>query len=404
MSVRERVRRHTDMPRDVLVLGLIAFFVALGFGVLVPVLPSFAAHFGANDFMVGLVVSTFAAMRLATSPLCGRILARLGGRATLASGVLIVAASSSIMAFATNYWWLLGWRAVGGIGSAMFTVSAMTLLLASVPADMRGRATGFYQSGFLIGGMAGPALGGLLARIALVAPFHFYAITLAAAGATGLLLLSTTTTRAADPGTSATARPLREVLGDARFQAACTANLAQGWNSVGVRNSLIPLVIVAGLGLTPTWTGIVFAVAAVVQTLALAPVGRFVDTVGRRPAMLASGALMAVALMGVPLSHSIWPLMGLMCVYAIGAAAMGTAPAASVGDATGGVRGGTPVAIFSMSSDLGAIVGPLVAGALSDHFGRTWGFSVGAVLLALSSLMAVRMPRAEAGHRRTPQG
>lgn len=391
------------MPRDVLVLGLIAFFVALGFGVLVPVLPNFAAHFGANDFMVGLVVSTFAAMRLATSPFCGRILERLGGRTTLAVGVFIVAVSSSTMAFATNYWWLLGWRAAGGIGSAMFTVSAMTLLLASVPADMRGRATGFYQTGFLIGGMAGPALGGLLARVSLVAPFHFYAITLAAAGTVGLAMLSTTTTRAELPGKARQARPLHEVLADARFQAACTANFAQGWNSIGVRNSLIPLVIVAGLGLTPTWTGTVFAVAAIVQTIALAPVGRFVDTVGRRPAMLGSGVLMAAAIMGVAWSGSIWSLMGLMCVYAVGAAAMGTAPAASVGDATGGVRSGTPVALFSMSSDLGAIIGPLVAGALSDQLGRTWGFSVGAVLLAVSSLMAVRMPRPETGRSQAPR-
>lgn len=387
------------MPRDVLVLGLIAFFVALGFGVLVPVLPSFATHFGANDFMVGLVVSTFAAMRLATSPFCGRILARLGGRTTLAVGVFIVAASSSIMAFASNYWWLLGWRAAGGIGSAMFTVSAMTLLLASVPAHMRGRATGFYQTGFLIGGMAGPALGGLLARISLVAPFHFYAVTLAAAGTVGLAMLTTTTTRAELPGASRQPRPLRQILSDKRFQTACTANFAQGWNSIGVRNSLIPLVIVAGLGLTPTWTGIVFAIAAVVQTIAMLPVGRFVDTVGRRPALLVSGLLMALAIMGVALSNSIWPVMALMCVYAVGAAAMGTAPAASVGDATGGVRSGTPVALFSMSSDLGAIAGPLVAGALSDQFGRSWGFSVGAALLAFSSLMALRMPRGEFGHQ-----
>ncbi|MFT8396214.1 MFS transporter [Propionibacterium sp.] len=399
MKLARRLRRHIDMPRDVLVLGMIAFFVALGFGVLVPVLPTFATHFGANDLMVGMVVSTFAAMRLATSPFCGRILERIGGRITLAVGIFIVAISSSTMAFAKNYWWLLGWRAAGGIGSAMFSVSAMTLLLGSVPARMRGRASGFYQSGFLIGGMAGPALGGLLAKISIVAPFHFYALTLAVAGTLGLAMLTTSTTHAADSSAEKIARPLREILADTRFQAACAANLAQGWNSIGVRSSLIPLVIVGGLGLTPTWTGIVFAVAAVVQTIALAPVGRFVDTVGRRPAMLVAGAVMAVAIMGVPLSRSIWPIMGIMCVYAIGAAAMGTAPAASVGDATGGVRGGTPVALFSMSSDTGAILGPLAAGALSDQFGRPLGFAAGAVLLAFSSMMALRMPRQKFSHQ-----
>ncbi len=389
-----RGRITAGLSRDVLVLGLIAFFVAVGFGVLVPVLPTFAASFGATDFLVGLVVSMFAATRLATSPFCGAILARLGGRATLTAGLLIVAASSWLMGEANGFWWLLGWRAAGGIGSAMFTVSAMTLLLASVAPDMRGRATGFYQSGFLIGGMAGPALGGLLTQISLVAPFRFYAITLAIAAGVGLVLLSSATLDADAPADQVAARPLRQVIVDSRFQAACVANFAQGWNSMGVRNSLIPLVIVVTLGLTPTWTGIVFAVSAVVQVIALRPIGRFVDTVGRRPAILAGGLVMAVSIAAVPWAGSIWLVMALMCVYAVGAAAMSTAPAASVGDATGGVRGGTPVAIFSMSSDVGAIVGPLVAGALSDALGRPLAFGVGALFLALSSAVALRMPRA----------
>ena len=40
-ALRRRLRERTTLPRDVLVLGLIAFCVAVGFGVLVPVLPVF---------------------------------------------------------------------------------------------------------------------------------------------------------------------------------------------------------------------------------------------------------------------------------------------------------------------------------------------------------------------------
>lgn len=38
------VRRRTSLPRDVIVLGIIAFCVAVGFGVVVPVLPVFASR------------------------------------------------------------------------------------------------------------------------------------------------------------------------------------------------------------------------------------------------------------------------------------------------------------------------------------------------------------------------
>lgn len=385
-------QQRVQMPRGVIILSVIALFVGLGFGVIVPVLPLFAGTFQANDFMVGVVVSAFAAVRLATSPFSNQVMTRLGARTTLGVGLLLVAVSSALMGIARSYWWLLGWRAVGGVGSALFTVSSMTVLLAVVPGTMRGRATGFYQSGFLIGSMAGPAVGGLLAGISLKAPFEFYAVTLLIAGVLGLTLLPRTLTGPDTPSEEAPQGiPMRRVLRDSRYQAALVANFAQGWNSTGVRNALIPLVITAGLGLSATWTGTVFAIAAVVQTVAVIPVGRFVDTVGRRPAMLAGGLVMAASLMIVPLSGSIGLVIAVMCIYAVGAAAMSTAPAASVGDATGGVQGGTAVAVFSMCNDGGAIIGPLVAGAVSDAFGRTPAFAVGVAFLLVSALVSVRM-------------
>ncbi|RLP08143.1 Multidrug resistance protein MdtH [Propionibacterium australiense] len=390
------------MPRGVIILGVIALFVGLGFGVIVPVLPLFAGSFQANDFMVGVVVSAFAAVRLATSPFSSQVMTRIGARTTLGVGLLLVAVSSALMGIARSYWWLLGWRAVGGVGSALFTVSSMTVLLAVVPETMRGRATGFYQSGFLIGSMAGPAVGGLLAGISLQAPFEFYALTLLVASVLGLVLLPRTLTGPDAAGDQAPqGAPMRRVLRDSRYQAALVANFAQGWNSTGVRNALIPLVITVGLGLSATWTGTVFAIAAVIQTVAVIPVGRFVDTVGRRPAMLAGSLVMAASLMAVPLSGSIGMVIAAMCVYAVGAAAMSTAPAASVGDATGGVQGGTAVAVFSMCNDGGAIVGPLVAGAVSDAFGRAPAFAVGVAFLLVSALVAVRMSPMSA--TRTPR-
>jgi predicted MFS family arabinose efflux permease len=49
--------RTGGQPRDVWVLGVIAFCVAVGFGVLVPVLPVFARTFGVGNFEVGAVIS-----------------------------------------------------------------------------------------------------------------------------------------------------------------------------------------------------------------------------------------------------------------------------------------------------------------------------------------------------------
>jgi len=381
------------LGRDVVVLGVIAFFVMVGFGVVVPVLPVYAASFGVGYVAVGAVLSAFALMRLVASPFVGRMIDVAGERVVLSVGIGIVAVSSGLAGLAHDYVQLLVLRGVGGIGSAMFTISAMTLLLASTTPERRARSIGFYQGGFLVGGMAGPALGGLLATVSLTAPFFFYAGTLAVAGLVGILLLSPP--RRVDGGRASAvelARPLADVLRDVRFRAACVASFAQGWSSLGVRSALVPVLVVEVLLQPTSWTGVLFAVAAVAQTLALAPASRFVDTVGRRPAVIGSFAVAAVSLALVPLAPGLVSLGALLAVYGVATAFMGTAPAALVGDAAG-ARGGRPVAIFSMCSDVGAIAGPLVAGLLVDVASFEVAFGTAAALLAVSALVAVRLPR-----------
>ena len=373
-------------------LGLVAFCVAVGFGVLVPVLPVFARSFGVGNAEVGAVISAFALMRLISSPFCGWLIKILSERIIMATGIFIVAISSGLAGVSRSYLQLLILRGVGGIGSAMFTVSAFTLLLTSVEAGLRGRAAGFFQAGFLIGGITGPAVGGALAAISLTAPFFFYAGTLVVAGTAGLLLLRR---RSAKPEEAAPPVPFRVVLRDTGYQAACFSNLAQGWTSFGVRSSLIPVLIVELLHRPATWTGIAFAIAAVAQTVALGPAGRFTDMVGRRPAMILGGTLAAVSIMAVPFAPNIWLLIVVLCLYGVASAFLGTAPAAAVGDAAGSHHG-TAVALFSMCSDIGAIIGPLVAGLLADTLSYAAAFGVGAALMLVAAARSWRMPRGQA--------
>ncbi len=220
------------LNRDVIVLGVIAFFVMVGFGVVVPVLPVYVQSFGVGNLEVGAVVSAFALMRFVFSPACGRLIDWAGERTILAIGIGIVALSSGLVGAADSYVHLLLLRGAGGIGSAMFSVSAMTLLLRTAEPGRRARAIGFYQGGFLIGGMAGPAIGSLLATISLTAPFFFYAGTLTVAGLVGLLLLRSGGRGSAAASIDPAAVPVsfRQVLRDERFREACLDNFAQGWS------------------------------------------------------------------------------------------------------------------------------------------------------------------------------
>jgi len=370
-----------QMPRDVWVLSLVALLVAIGFGVMVPVLPVFARSFSVSQFQVGAVISAFALARLAMGPFCGRLNRAIGERVALGSGIGIVALSTVGAGLSQSYLQLLVLRGVGGIGSAMFSVAAMSLLLASVGPQLRGRASALYSGGFLIGGMAGPAVGGLLAAISIRAPFFFYAATLVLAGGAGLALLSRRTVTPTDK-TGEAVLALADVWRRPGYRLACAANFTTGWQAQGARSTLVPLLVVEVLDRPTSWTGLAFAVAAIVQAVLLQPAGRLVDTWGRRP-MLAAGLVMCAASSAlIPFAPNMAWLVVSLCVFGAGSAVMSTAPTAMVGDATAGT-GGTPVAVFQMASDLGSIIGPLAVGALADHYPLPIAFGIGAALMAV---------------------
>ena len=75
------------IPREIWVLIAAAFVIALGFGLITPVLPQFAQSFGVGATASSIVVSVFAFFRLAFAPAGGRLIARLGdGRIVVGEG------------------------------------------------------------------------------------------------------------------------------------------------------------------------------------------------------------------------------------------------------------------------------------------------------------------------------
>lgn len=396
-----RTRVFAGLPREVAVLAAVAFAVAVGFGVVAPAIPVFASAFGVGETAAGAVISAFAFARLVFALSSGKLVDRFGERVILATGIGIVAVSSALAGLAQSYLQLLLLRGIGGVGSAMFTVSAVSLLLRVVDADQRGRATGLWQSGFLLGAIAGPAIGGPLTAISLRAPFFVYAGTLAVAGGIGMVFLSKAQLHEKPVGEqqSPTKRTtLSEALRVSGYRAALAANLGTGWALFGVRSSLIPLFVVDGLHRSATWIGVGFFVSAAAQGLLLLPVGRYVDKTGRRPAMIIGGAVASTSMALITID-SLAVYVVAMTLFGVGAAFLSVAPSAAVGDVVSG-RGGTVVAAFQMSADLGAVAGPLIAGWLAEQysFGAAFAATAGVLVIGLVAAVASRETR----HRADP--
>ena len=213
----------------------------------------------------------------------------------------------------------------------MFTVAAVSLLLRVVDADQRGRATGMWQSGFLVGAIAGPAIGGPLTDISLRAPFFVYAVTLAVAGSIALVFLRRVSLHDLDPAAQKAATvTLPQALRVSGYRAALTANLGNGWALFGVRSSLIPLFVTEGIGASGTWIGIGFFVSAAAQGGLLLWAGGFADRVGRRPAMILGSAVATTSMAVVAVSDSLLVYTVAMAMFGAGSAFLSVAPSAAV--------------------------------------------------------------------------
>lgn len=372
------------IPPELKVLVAAAFVIAIGFGLVSPVLPAYARSFDVGVAAASFVVSIFSFFRLIFAPAGGALVQRLGERSVYLTGLLLVAASSLATAFASSYVQLLIFRGLGGIGSTMFTVSAMALVVRLAPPTIRGRVSSAYASSFLIGGMLGPVLGGALAGFGLRVPFVAYAVALVVAATVVAVRLTGAQLRPTTSGTPAPPMRLSEAMESPTYRACLASAFANGWCNFGVRVAVLPQFAIVVRD--DTWVaGVALALAALGTAATLQIAGRVADSVGRRPLVLTGLVLTAVGLGLLGLSQDLLVLFVLSGVSGIGAGLVNPGQQATVADLIGSKRsGGTVLSTFQMAQDAGAILGPVIVGVVADQAGFEWAFGLTAVISLLA--------------------
>ncbi|HEY5857043.1 MAG TPA: MFS transporter [Aldersonia sp.] len=379
------------LPAEIWVLVSASFVIALGFGIVAPVLPQFARSFGVGVTAASAVISAFALMRLLFAPMSGRLVQRRGERPVYLIGLLIVAFSTGACAFAQGYWQLLVFRAAGGIGSTMFTVSALGLLIRISPPENRGRVAGLYASSFLLGTIGGPILGSALVGFGLRAPFAIYAVALLIAAAVVFLRLRHSTLAAPETSSGIPVMTLRDGLAKPAYRASLTSSFANGWSVFGVRMAIIPLFVVEGLHRDPAVAGVALTVFAIGNALVLFPAGRLSDRWGRKHFIVVGAVVAGACTVVLGFSESLVVFFVSVLVAGMGSGLINPAQQAAVADIIGSrARGGPVLAAFQMATDVGTVLGPIGAGLLAQHYSYAVAFVVtGSVLFVAAAYWAL---------------
>jgi DHA1 family multidrug resistance protein-like MFS transporter len=167
--------------RNLYILTFVLFVVMLGYGIVIPILPFYVEEMGAGGTELGLLVASYAVMRLICGPIWGSLSDRVGRKPVLLVGILGYAVTMIWFGLATELWMLFAARILSGILSSATAPTSMAYIGDSTPEKERGGGMGLLGAAGGVGTILGPALGGLLGGKALSLPFFI---------AAGLSLLS----------------------------------------------------------------------------------------------------------------------------------------------------------------------------------------------------------------------
>src|SRR5690625_6563648 len=131
------------------------FFVMVGFGIIIPVLPFYAETLGASPAELGLLMAVYSLMQLLFAPMWGRISDRIGRKPVILTGIFGLAISFFFMALASKLWMLFAARIIGGFLSSA-NMPTVTAYVADITSEEdRGKGMGIIGAaeglGFILG-------------------------------------------------------------------------------------------------------------------------------------------------------------------------------------------------------------------------------------------------------------
>jgi DHA1 family multidrug resistance protein-like MFS transporter len=382
-----------SVMHDVLSIYVPAFFIMIGISIVSPILSIYARSFGVSYTLATLAVSAYAIGRLFTNLPVGILGDRIGRRPVLLGGALIITVSAFLCAIATNFWQLVMFRLLQGIGSSMWQTMRATLLQDILQPEERGRILGYFQTFMLIGSSAGPTIGGLTAATwGLQAPFYAYGI-----GSVICLILSYVLIadphpihRRDDPHENAPSgyswTRITRLLRNPSYLAACIAALTVFFMRQGLRNTLLPLYADGELQLNEAEIGYAISFSTITNLLITIPVGYALDRFGRKTVLVPSLIASAVVAMLFALTSDFTQLIIVCVLLGLSTGAGGQAPLAMASDATMDEAHGLAMGLYRMFGDVGFIIGPLFVGVIADSYGLVWPFYAVAAVIMLSAL------------------
>lgn len=367
------------------IIFVIVFVDLLGFSLILPLLPYYAQTFGADAFVTGLLVASYAVAQLIGAPLLGRLSDRVGRRPVLLISIFGTFVGFLLLGFAGALWMLFVSRVVDGLTGGNLSV-AQAYISDVTDQKNRAKALGLIGAAFGLGFIIGPAVGGALSVYGYAVP----AFAAAALSAINLIAVffwlpeSLTDERraamVAQKQPAFTFAALWNALNRPRVGPLLHTRFFFGL-AFATFQTIFSLYAMDRFGLTAQATGYVLAyvgvLSVVVQGLAIGKLAaRFTET----QLIFASTIIMAISLLAWAFAPSLTLLLIIMAPLAFAGGTLNTVLGSALTKAVYPEEIGGTLGLSASVESLTRVIAPSAGGLLLEAFG-TWAPGVFSALI-----------------------
>jgi DHA1 family tetracycline resistance protein-like MFS transporter len=367
----------------------------LGFSLVLPLLPYFAAQFAASPVLIGLLGTSNALAQVIGAPFIGRLSDRWGRRPLLLLGTAASLAGFVMLGFARSLPLIFASRIIDGLLGGNLAL-AQAYITDVTDEQSRAKSLGILGAAFGVGFILGPAAGGFLSRWGYGVP---------AFAAAGLSLVNLVWVLAALPE-SLTAERRAELAVRPRPPVTAGALLAALRRPLvgpllhtrlfyslafGVFQASFALWALRRLGFDSQSTGYVLAyvglLSVLVQGLAMGPLTkRFPE----RTLIVGGLGLLCLSLLGWGFTSRLWLLLVVLAPTALAAGVLNVALTSALTKASSREDVGGTLGIATSLQSLTGVAAPILGGFLLERAGP-WSLGVlAAAILAWLTTFAIR--------------
>lgn len=365
-------------------LCFISLCSCFSMGAFSPLLPEIGRAGALADWQLGVVAGALGFARMAAAIPAGWLAGRYLGTTLCVSPALMLA-GTVLLAASPSFWVLVLGRLVLGFAYTLGTVSGLIALLLGDRGAGASVRLNIFELSAMIGVLGGLGLVGLL-------PGHWgWSLSLLIASCPLLLILAVAPTiRRRFPDASRT--PKKHVStsdtgrGDRMSGTLWTMFtvgivLALAWSAVS--QFLLPLRGTREFGLDRGGVSRLLMLAQLVDIVALLPVGRLADGLGRTPVLGVVIVVLGLGTAAVGLGSFPWFVVGCAC-FGFGLAGW-MLPVGVIREHTRAEHLAWRMGLYRVGVDAAMFLGPFASGLLGEENARIFVTAVGALALAVGA-------------------